>query len=172
MNTTGERNRKRKRTEEIYNQNKIARATPFNNLKSSNYDKIVKSIFKTSVWAQVKTILYTATDACKIIGLRWTLCFTQTTGTSPSKGSYAIIRVRQNRNPNTLYAATSDYYLPTEDVMGYGCFAIQNNTETKQHIRSSESRKNLKSGDKIVFVVRGEATFHQINGTIQFFALK
>lgn len=161
---------------QVYNDPSLYNRPAFNKgykLATAQYDKQIKSVLKTAVAnSQVQTDLYTADRAVTILGIRWTLNFTQDAGTGIAYGKWAIVRVREGYTPNALSLADgSTSYSPEQDVLAFGDWSIDNNTQTKKQIKETTAKRKMQSGDEIAFIAMGVGTnTTQINGSVQFFA--
>lgn len=142
-------------------------------MATAKYDKQIISVLHPTVGAtQIQTDLYTANRAVTIMGIRWALNFTQDAGTGVSYGKWAIVKAADGYSPNTLSLVDgTDSYDPEQNVLAFGDWAIDNNTQTKKQISETTSKRKFQSGDELVFIAIGVGTNTTlINGSIQFFA--
>ena len=135
-------------------------------------DKQLTFIKKDGVDAtDVATTLVTVTFPCTIVGLRWDMTFFQSAGTATATGSWAIVVLRDGVTQPTLAVSdAAQFYNPEQDVMSFGVYVIDNNTETKQFVGSTKTMRKMMGGDKLVFIMKGLATETSgARGVIQFF---
>jgi len=135
-------------------------------------DKQLTAVNKdATAGAQVTTTLITVTFPCTIVGLRWDLNFFQDAGTGTAIGAWAIVVLRDGvTQPTIAISDAAQFYNPEQDVMAFGMFAIDNNTETSQFIGTTKTMRKMMGGDKLVFIDLGIATnTHGLRGVVQFF---
>ena len=137
-------------------------------------DKILVNVFKTGVNAtQVSTTLLTATFPCTVVGLRWDLSFLVDVGTSPGQYAVVIVILREGITASALALGDgATLYAPEQDVMAYfsGVNQQVDIGSGKYYNGSTKIMRKLMGGDKLVFLIKGQATFTTIcTGTIQFF---
>lgn len=135
-------------------------------------DKSLISIAKNSVDAsQVQTILITATFPCTIVGLRWSLSFTQDGGTGDAGLQWAVVVVRDGNTADTMSGAdAASFYNPEQDVLAFGVGAIDNHGNVVTFDGNTKTMRKLKGGDQLIFIQLGNATdTTRSRGVVQFF---
>ena len=82
-----------------------------------------------------------------------------------------IIRAKESTTIASISATGgASVYEPEEEVMAFGRWAIDNNTETKLFNGDTKTMRKLQSGDQIVFIALGVATDTcNLEGVVQFF---
>ena len=137
-------------------------------------DKNLIFVRKAAVDAtQVAEVLLTATFPCTITGLRWGMSVLQAAGTSQCEGSWAIVVEREGNVVDTLAITDStSFYDPEQNVLAFGVWLIENNSETKQFEGSTKTMRKMQTGDTLQLLVKGVATeTSTIRGVIQFFCM-
>ncbi len=135
-------------------------------------DKLLIVVNKDTVaGSQVQTILTTATFPCTVVGLRWVITVAQDGGTTACIGEWAIIILRDGQTAGTLVLSDAGtMFQPEQDVMTWGMWNIDNNTQTKTMEGDTKTMRKLLGGDRLVFIAIGVATqTSKIQGVIQFF---
>jgi len=137
-------------------------------------DKLIINVLKTAVDAtDVSTTLTTATFPCTIVGLRWDLVITPGAGTSPGSYAWCVIILRDGVTVSSL--AISDgatLYAPEQDVMVFarGSTSISAEGNQLHYNGSTKTMRKLMGGDKLLFIMKGEATNTvTLEGAFQFF---
>ncbi len=137
-------------------------------------DKLLVNVVKSNVDAtQEITVLTTATFPCTIVGLRWDLTFASSAGSALATYAWVIIILRDGSTVSTI--AISDagsLYQPEQDVLAFGrgfngasALGIPS-----KYMGSTKTMRKLMGGDRLQFVMVGEATnTTACAGCIQFF---
>ncbi len=135
-------------------------------------DKAIVFINKNAIDAtQVSTVLFTATFPCTVVGLRWNINASQDAGTAFCAGAWCIIIAREGITVNTIARTDgATLFAPEQDVLTWGQWGIDNNTQTKDDIGSTKTMRKLMGGDRLIWIGKGVATeTTHINGVVQFF---
>ena len=135
-------------------------------------DKLLIAVTKDAVAAaQVASVLVTVTFPCTIVGLRWMISFVQDAGTGTPTGYWAIIKVVDGNAPKTMGGSDQGvFYAPEQNVLAFGVFSIDNNTETKIFEGSTKTMRKMMGGDTLQFITIGTATnTFAVRGIVQFF---
>ncbi len=135
-------------------------------------DKLIIVVNKDTIaGSQVQTILTTATFPCTVVGLRWQITAAQDGGTTACIGEWAIIILRDGQTAGTLVLSDQGtMFQPEQDVLTWGMWNIDNNTQTKMMEGDTKTMRKLLGGDRLVFIAIGVATqTTKIQGIIQFF---
>lgn len=144
----------------------------FRRLGKRPIDKALISVSHSAVDAvQKSTILATTSNPCTITGLRWFLNIAQTGGSAVSQGGWAIVVVRDGNQANTLNRGNgATFYAPEQDVLTFGSWVIDNNTETANFVGDTKTMRKMLIGDRLIFIVLGVATqTADVKGIVQFF---
>lgn len=158
--------------------NKRARFTPSNQMvvvqQSARrpIDKLVVVVNKDGVdGTQVSTTLLTVTFPCTVTGLRWSIDFLQDAGTGNAFISWAVVIARDGVTAGTLASSdAASLFDPEQNMLAFGCGAIDNNTDTVHSEGTTKSMRKLMGGDKLLFLAKGVATNTiAIRGIVQFF---
>ncbi len=137
-------------------------------------DKALINVLKNGVTAtQVSTQLVSATFPCTIVGLRWDLSFATDAGTSQGDYQWAIIILRDGVTVSTMNSSDAGtLYAPEQDVMAFGRgLTLGSGIGSVAHyMGDTKTMRKLMGGDKLLFIMLGEATNTQAcRGCIQFF---
>ncbi len=125
---------------------------------------------------QDEVTLFTTTFPATITGLRWSMGFIQDAGTAETACKWAIIVARDQIAASALVLTSgSSMYQPEQNVLAYGS-AISDLptaagwTGATRFEGSTKTMRKLQTGDKILFIAKGEATnTWAYDGTVQFF---
>ncbi len=137
-------------------------------------DKLLINVIKSGVaGSTVTTTLVTATFPCTVVGLRWDISAACDAGTALGKVAWAIIILKDGETVNNL--GTSDagtLYNPEQNVMTWGNSILTGADQAtiERWTGDTKTMRKLMGGDKLMFLVVGEATnTAEVRGTIQFF---
>lgn len=135
-------------------------------------DKALIAVNKNGLaGTQQSTVLSTTTFPCTITGLRWDITALQDAGTGVCSGMWAIVVVRDGLSANTIsFTDAGTVYEPEQDVLAFGTWAVDNNTDTQRISGTTKSMRKLMGGDQLVLIAKGVATnTTTIFGAVQFF---
>lgn len=139
---------------------KRARTVVVNSVGTRPIDKQIIAVNKTTLaGTQTSTTLATATYPCTITGLRWDFTAVQDGGTGVATGMWAIVKVSDGNSANTIsFTDAASTYQPEQDVLAFGTWAVDNNTDTQRMNGSTKTMRKLAKGDELIFIARGVAT--------------
>ena len=135
-------------------------------------DKQLRVVVLTGLNAtDQNTILVTTTFPCTIVGLRWDISVVQEAGTANCFGSWCIVKEDQGQSVDTLGVADdASFYDPEQNVLAFGNWMIDNNTNNEHFTGGTKTMRKLKVGDRLIFIAVGTATnTSQLRAQIQFF---
>ncbi len=137
-------------------------------------DKILINVLHNNIDAtQVTTVLVTATFPCTVTGLRWDLTLQQFAGVAFGTYAWVIAIVRDGLTIPTLAISDgSTLYKPEQDVLafGHGMGALAALGMLSKYNGSTKTMRKMMGGDRIIFILVGEATnTASCEGCIQFF---
>lgn len=135
-------------------------------------DKSLINIAKTlSGTTQAETVLTTATFPCTVTGLRWEI-----NGVNDQVADeivrWAIILVKDGNSANAIGASDgSTFYEPEQNVLAWGVLGTHAASGPMLSVNAgtTKSMRKLMGGDRILFIVKGDANAPKINGCVQFF---
>ncbi len=134
-------------------------------------DKSLINVVQSLGASQVITTMFTATFPCTITGIRWNLNQLQNAGTGEATGRWAIIIARDGITPPSMGQSNGgSLYDPEQDVLSFGSWAIDNNTNHQHEAGETKTMRKLKGGDRLLFIGIGTATnTTAMSGVVQFF---
>lgn len=115
---------------------------------------------------------FTVTYPCTITGIRWEFNFVQDAGTGIAEGAWVLTINRESgNNPNTISLTNqTTMYAPEQDVLAWGTWAIDNNTQTVTTSGTTKTMRKLMTGDVIWVSLKGvDTNTTQYTGALQFF---
>ena len=143
-------------------------------------DKKIISISITATGATQATLdLFSAATACTVVGIRWALSILGDAGTEGVNHNYkwAIVTVMDGDSANTMNSSNGGtLYAPEQNVIAWGIgvsradAAGTSDVFSNRWIGDAKSKRKLRIGDKLVFIIDGIATETvQVFGAVQFF---
>ena len=134
-------------------------------------DKSLINISHTVTNSQASTTLFTASHACTITGLRWSLGMAKSAG--GHNYNWAIVIVREGTSVSTM--DTSDgqpAYEPEQNVLAFGAGRSEAN-EIQHWDSNTKTMRKMQSGDKLRFIsLSSGASTGVLHGIIQFFCME
>ena len=106
-----------------------------------------------------------------MVGLRWDISVIQEAGTANCFGSWAIVREAQGQLIDALAVTDgSSLYDPEQNVLAFGNWLIDNNTNHEKWFGGTKAMRKLAVGDRLIFIAVGTGTnTSQLRAQIQFF---
>ena len=146
-------------------------------------DKSLIFVAKTAVAStQQETALITATTACTVVGLRWSIMFEGDAGTETNPHDYVwgIILVLDGDSVNNAAQADAGAFFEPEQnllVFGVGSSRMDASGSTSQVAEQNnrwdghtKTMRKLRIGDRLLFFVKGIATETvRCRGVVQLF---
>ena len=116
------------------------------------------------------TTLTTATTACTVTGIGWSLSSTLDGGTGTGTIYWAIVLLKEGETLGTFSSTDrATFYSPESNVLAYGFGHNRGNTVNRWDSITKTQRK-LMNGDKILFITVGEnVNTSEIYRVIRFF---
>ncbi len=112
-----------------------------------------------SATQESSVIINTINAPCTITGLRWDLTISQDQGTGFCEGTWAIVVTYGGQAVATMgHTDTGNFYTPESNVLAFGTWGIENNTETKTFSGSTKTMRKLMLGDQVFIIAKGVAT--------------
>ncbi len=124
-------------------------------------DKALVTVSNIGITAtqESSTIINAVNAPCTITGLRWSIGVYQDGGTGLANGTWAIVVTYGGQVvSNISHTDGSTFYTPESNVLAYGAWAIDNNTETKMFEGSTKTMRKLMLGDQVFLIAKGAAT--------------
>ena len=132
-------------------------------------DKVMTSVSLGTISAtQKQAVIFTATTACTVVGLRWSLYIEGNAGTEgvPHDYGWCIIKIDDGDTANDMdFANSAKFYAPEQNVMAAGVGSNRADaasaavpTMKNNWNGSSASKRKMRIGDKISFACKGIAT--------------
>ncbi len=124
---------------------------------------------------QDSSTLFTTTFPATITGIRWSLGFVQDAGTATTACKWCIVVARDQITASAISLTDeSSMYQPEQNVLAFGSavsFNIAGGPAVPTRFEgSTKTMRKLQTGDKILFLAKGEATnTFEYDGTVQFF---
>lgn len=126
----------------------------------------------TSGVTQVQTLLYTSSYPATLTGLRWSMSFHQTAGTSIASIHWVMVILPDGVTAaSTLATAnTNSLYQPEQHVLAFGVATMDNNVQSKEFNGTTKTMRRLKVGDRLLFLMKSlDVEFVGAKGVVQFF---
>ena len=122
-----------------------------------------------------ETVLFTASTACTIVGLRWSLSFSGNS-TAQVVGHWAVIVVYDGYAANSLTTTDgSNFYEPEQNVLTFGCVTLADTDGAipgpASHVSEGHTKtmRKMKVGDTLRLLSVANANTLNVKGVIQFF---
>ncbi len=136
-------------------------------------DKALIAVANNGIGAtqEVSTVINAINAPCTITGLRWSISIQQDGGTGICEGTWAIVVTYGGQTVSTMsHTDASTFYTPESNVLAFGAWSIDNNTQTKEFEGSTKTMRKLMLGDQVFLIAKGVATdTSRLFGVVQLF---
>ncbi len=136
-------------------------------------DKALVAVANNGIGAtqESSTVINSVNAPCTITGLRWSIAIQQDGGTGICEGTWAIAVTYGGQVVSTMsHTDGSVFYTPESNVLAFGAWSIDNNSETKMFEGSTKTMRKLMLGDQLFLIAKGVATdTSRLFGVVQLF---